>query len=98
MGNPETQNDRYLPDSPTTPPDVSETSKCEAEISIAPELSRPQNPSVTASLDKDNTKVASSSITKSHDPPKLSVIINIQGNPASPEAGTKNPLFLVSAV
>jgi hypothetical protein len=65
---------------------------------MAPELSRPQNPSVTASLDEDNTKVVSSSVTKPHDPPKPPVIIDAQGTPASPEAGTKNPLLLASAV
>jgi hypothetical protein len=95
VGNPEAQNDR---NGPTT--DVSEMPKCEAETSMAPELSRPQNLSVTASAsaDEDRTKVASSSVAKPQDPPKLPVITDAQGTPASPDAGTINPLLLASAV
>jgi hypothetical protein len=73
-GNPEVQNDRHPPDGPTTPPVALETPKFEAETSMAPELSRPQNPSVTASVDEDNTKVASSSVTK----PQVRVIFEAE--------------------
>ncbi|KAF4629030.1 hypothetical protein G7Y89_g9119 [Cudoniella acicularis] len=93
----EVQNDRHPPDGPTTPPVASETPTCEAETLMAPELSRPQNPSVTASLDEDNTKVAFSSVTKPQGPPNPPVIINAQGTRASPDAGAKNPLLPASA-
>jgi hypothetical protein len=89
VGNPEAQNDRH---GFTTPLVVSETPKREAE-----KLSRPQYPSVPASLDEDNTKLASSSVTKPQDPPKPPVVIDAQGSPASPDAGTKNPLLPASA-
>jgi hypothetical protein len=98
VGNLEVQNDGHPPDGPATPPVASETFKREAETLKAPELSRPQNLSGTASLNKDNTKVAFSSVTKPQDPPKPPVIINAQGTRASPDAGTKNPLLPASAV
>jgi hypothetical protein len=97
--NPEVENNNRLPpDGPTTPPVASETPKCEAETLMAPEPSRPQNLSITASLDEDNTKVAFSSVTKPQGPPKPPVVIDAQGTPASPDAGPKNPLLPASAV
>jgi hypothetical protein len=98
VGSREAQNDRYPPDGPTTPPVASETPKYEAETSMAPKLSRLQYLSVTTSLNKDNTKGASSSVTKPQDPLNPYIIINTQGTPASPDTGTKNPLLLVSAI
>jgi hypothetical protein len=68
-----------------------ETPACDTETLMAPEQSRSQNPSVTASVDKDNPKVASSSVTKPQDPPKPLVIIDAQGTPASPDVGAKKP-------
>jgi hypothetical protein len=55
---------------------------------MAPELSRPQNPSVTASLNKDNTKAASSSVIKPQVPLRPPVT-DAQGTSASLEVGAK---------
>jgi hypothetical protein len=92
VGNLEVQNDVHPPDGPSTPPVASEIPTCEAETLMAPELC------ITASLDEDNTKVASNSVTKPRDPPNPPVIINGQGNRAIPDAGTKSPLLPASAV
>jgi hypothetical protein len=92
------QNDRHPPDGPTTPPVVSETPACDTQASIAPELSRPQNPSVVASVDgEDSTKTASSSATEPQAPSNPPVT-DAQGTPASPDAGAKTPRLPASAV
>jgi hypothetical protein len=97
-GNPEVQNDRHRLDDPTTPPDVSETPACDAQTSITPELSQPQNPSVAAPADGgDSAKAASSSVTEQQAPSNLPVT-DAQGTPTSPEAGAKKPQLPASAV
>jgi hypothetical protein len=56
---------------------------------MAPELSQPQNPSVAASIDgEDSAKVASSSVTEPQAPSNPPVT-DAQGTPASPGAGAK---------
>lgn len=78
---------------PTTPPVVSET-----QTSMAPELSRPQNPAIAASVDGEcNTKAASSSVTGPHAPLNLPVT-DAQRTPTSPDAGGKKPRLPESAV
>ena len=62
-GKPEVRSGRHSPDGPTTPV-VSETPACDAETLMASELTQPQNPSVVASVNReDSTKAASSSVT-----------------------------------
>jgi hypothetical protein len=90
-GKPEVQNGRHPPDGLTTPPIVSETPACHPETSITPELSRPQNPSVAASVDgEDRVKAASSSVTESQAPSNLPVA-DAQETPASLDAGAEKP-------
>lgn len=96
-GNPE-QNGRHSRDGPTTPPAVSETPACDAEISMAPKLSQPQNPSIVASVnEEDSTKAASSSVTELQ-APSNSPTTDAQQTPASPDVGAKKPRPPASAV
>jgi hypothetical protein len=89
----EVQNGRHPPDGSTTPHAMSETPACDAETLIAPELSQPQNLSVAASVDRnDTTKAASSSVTEPQAPSNPPVTVNAQQAPAA-LAGSRSPAF-----
>jgi hypothetical protein len=96
---PEMQNGRHPSNRLTTAPVVSKTPTNDAETLMAPELFRPQNPSVAASVDEeDSTKVASSRATEPQAPSKTPVIIDAQDTLASPDVGAKKPRLPTSAV
>jgi hypothetical protein len=96
-GNPETQNGRHPPDGLT--PVVLETPVCNAETSSTPELSQPQNLSIAASVNgEDSMEGAFISATELQAPSTPPVITDAEETPASSDAAAKKPRLPASAV